>query len=65
MTRLYEIKDLAQALHIHYKTALVQVRDLQNRFPNKEEYPFLHRKSGKRARFTEGDIDKIIDILAK
>jgi len=65
MTRLYEIKDLAQALHIHYRTALTQVRDLQIKFPNKEKYPFLHRKTGKRLRFTEGDIDKIIDILAK
>ena len=46
MTRLYEIKDLAQALHIHYKTALVQVRDLKNRFPNKEEYPFCIENLG-------------------
>ena len=65
MTRLYEIKDLAKALHIHYKTALVQVRDLKHRFPDKEKYPFLHRLSGKRVRFTEEDISKIIDILAK
>jgi|TARA_R100000781_G_C4075742_1_gene126020 hypothetical protein len=65
MTRLYEIKDLAKALHIHYRTALTELRRLQVEFPDKEKYPFLHRKAGKRDRFSQEDIGKIIDILPK
>jgi len=65
MTQLHNINKLADTLNIHYRTALTQLKNLQNKFPDHEKYPFLHRYIGKRIRFTESDIYKIVDILSK
>jgi hypothetical protein len=65
MTGLYKLNDLATKLHIHYRTANKLLKDLQISFPNKDKYPFLHRYVGKRIRFTEDDLDKIVEILPK
>jgi hypothetical protein len=65
MSQLKDINTLADTLHIHYRTALTEVKRLQMKYPDNDKYPELHRYVGKRIRFTDNDIDKIINLLSK
>ena len=62
MNRLYEIKDVAVRLNRHPRTCRKDIKDLQSQFPND---PALHTYVGKRLRFTNEHIERIVVLCSK
>ena len=61
MNRLYEIKDVAVRLNRHPRTCRKDIKNLQSKFPND---PALHTYIGKRLRFTNEHIERIIELCS-
>ena len=62
MNRLYEIKDVAVRLNRHPRTCRKDIKDLQAIFPKD---PALHTYIGKRLRFTNEHIERIVVLCSK
>jgi hypothetical protein len=62
MNRLYEIKDVAVRLNRHPRTCRKDIKDLQAKFPND---PALHTYIGKRLRFTNEHIERIVVLCSR
>lgn len=61
MNRLYEIKDVANRLYRHPRTMRKDIKELQIQFPKE---PALHTYIGKRLRFTDEHIERIIELCS-
>ena len=62
MNRLYELNDVAVRLNRHHRSCRKDIKDLQAKFPND---PALHTYIGKRLRFTNEHIERIIVLCSK
>ena len=61
MNKMYEIKDVAIRLNRHPRTMRKDIKELQFKFPKESA---LHTKIGKRLRFTEQHIERIIELCS-
>ena len=62
MNRLLQIKDVAVRLNRHPRTCRKDIKNLQSQFPND---PALHTYIGKRLRFTDEHIERIVVLCSK
>ncbi len=62
MNRLYDIKDVAYKLNRHPRNFRIFIKDLQTKFPNEAA---LHTYIGKRLRFTDEHIERIVVLCSK
>ena len=61
MNKMYEIKDVAIRLNRHPRTVRKDIKELQLKFPKESA---LRTKVGKRLRFTEQQMERIIELCS-
>ena len=62
MNRLLQIKDVAVRLNRHPRNFRIFIKDVQTKFPNEAA---LHTYIGKRLRFTNEHIERIVVLCSK